>query len=78
MHKRELDLSFGSERGAKIFFDSIKPELEEKFLRSGVKITLKRNRVNAVITASDKTALKASENSIMKPYILFNQLDEIK
>ncbi|MFA5357608.1 MAG: KEOPS complex subunit Pcc1 [archaeon] len=78
MHKRELDLSFDSEKGAKIFFESIGPELEEKFLRSSVKMTLRKNRVNAIITASDKTALRASENSIMKPYILFNQLKEIK
>jgi tRNA threonylcarbamoyladenosine modification (KEOPS) complex Pcc1 subunit len=78
MDKRELDLSFGSEKEAKIFFESIRPEIEEKFLRSKVKITLKKNSVKAIITASDKTALRASENSIMKPYILFNQLKEIK
>lgn len=78
MHKQELDLGFGSEKEAKIFFESIKPELGEKFLRSRTKIVLKKNRVKAIITASDKEALRASENSIMKPYMLFSQIKEIK
>lgn len=76
MYFLELKISFDSVIDAKNFFKSIKPELVE-FERSSTKISLNKNLMKINISASDKTATRASLNTIFKPLILFNELGEI-
>ncbi|MCX6801261.1 MAG: KEOPS complex subunit Pcc1 [Candidatus Diapherotrites archaeon] len=78
MYKRNFNLEFDSNREAKVFFESIAPELEEKFLRSSVKVVVEKNLVKISISASDKTALRASENSILKPFGILKKLEELE
>ncbi len=76
MYFLEIKINFDSEISAKNFFKSIKPELED-FSRSTTKISLRKNLMNVKINAADKTATRASLNTIVKPLILFNSLGEI-
>ncbi|MDD3083758.1 MAG: KEOPS complex subunit Pcc1 [Candidatus ainarchaeum sp.] len=74
----KIKIDFETKEKASIFFKSIKPELEEKFERSEIKIFQNKNILKIEIIAVDKTAARASLNSIMKPLKLFNELDKLK
>jgi tRNA threonylcarbamoyladenosine modification (KEOPS) complex Pcc1 subunit len=73
----EIKLVFDSSEQAKRFFKSIKPELAEEFLRSKIIVAQKKNLLDIRVSASDKTALRASLNSILKPILLFEQIEEM-
>ena len=73
----ELKINFNTGEEAKAFFKSIEPELND-FSRSETKITQKSSLLTVSINASDRAAMRASYNSIIKPLILFNKLEEIK
>ncbi|MFA6268247.1 MAG: KEOPS complex subunit Pcc1 [archaeon] len=77
MFSLELKLDFDSKNQAKRFFKSIQPELAEEFLQSKTKVAQKENRLEITVSAQDKTALRASLNSFLKPIVLFMQLEEI-
>lgn len=77
MYFLDIDVAFDSKNQATGFFKSIKPELMESYQRSQTKIFLKKNSLNIKISAVDKTALRASLNSILKPLILFQELEEL-
>jgi len=70
----EIKIDFGSNDKAKDFFRSIEPELGEEFARSTTKVALRKSALEVFISASDKTALRASLHSLMKPLVLFNEL----
>ncbi|MDD4251088.1 MAG: KEOPS complex subunit Pcc1 [Candidatus ainarchaeum sp.] len=74
----KIKIEFDSKEKAIIFFKSIKPELEEKFDRSETKVFLKKNILEFEIIASDKSAARASLNSILKPLKLFLQMGELE
>jgi len=76
MYFLEITIDFVSSKKAKDFFASIKPELDEEFLRSKTKISLSSSKMNIELSASDKTALRASFNALIKPLNLFMQLEE--
>lgn len=73
----EVTLEFDSKKQALRFFKSIKPELEEDYLRSKMVITQKSEKLKVSISAQDKTALRASLNSLLKPLILFESIEEL-
>ena len=77
MFSLDVKITFDSKEQAKNFFCSIKPELDEEFLRSRTKIAQKDNVLEVSISASDKTALRASLNSLMKPLVLFGELEAL-
>lgn len=77
MYFLNIAVAFESNKKATNFFKSIKPELTENFERSQTKIFLKKNSLKIKISASDKTALRASLNSLLKPLILFQELEEL-
>jgi tRNA threonylcarbamoyladenosine modification (KEOPS) complex Pcc1 subunit len=77
MYFLEIDIAFETNNKAMDFFKSIKPELSESFSRSETKIFLKKNSLKTKISATDKTALRASLNSLLKPLILFQELEEL-
>jgi len=72
----EIKLGFDSKSQALRFFKSIKPELAEEFLRSKTVVIQKDSLLDFKISAQDKTALRASLNALIKPLVLFNQLEE--
>ena len=74
----EIKLGFDSKEQAKRFFNSIKPELEEEFLRSKTTIAQKEEQLEIKVSAQDKTALRASLNALSKPLVLFSQLEELE
>lgn len=76
MYFLEITIDFISSKKAKDFFASIKPELDEEFLRSKTKVSLSSSKMNIELSASDKTALRASFNALVKPLNLFMQLEE--
>ncbi len=78
MLKIEIKIDFEEKSKALKFFKSILPELEEKFKRSETKISQKESQLKVEISAADKSAARASLNSIMKPLILFKELESIK
>jgi len=78
MFAMQIKIDFDSEKKAKLFFSSIKPELEEKFSRSETKISLNKKKLGVNIRAQDKSAMRATLNSIVKPLTLFNNLESIK
>jgi tRNA threonylcarbamoyladenosine modification (KEOPS) complex Pcc1 subunit len=73
----EVKLCFDSKDLAKGFFGSIKPELSEEFSRSKTTIAQNDNELKVRVSASDKTALRASLNALLKPLVLFNELEEL-
>jgi tRNA threonylcarbamoyladenosine modification (KEOPS) complex Pcc1 subunit len=77
MFSLELKLGFDSKDAAKRFFKSIQPELSEEFLRSKTKIAQKDNELEVLISAGDKTALRASLNALLKPLVLFEQIEQM-
>lgn len=77
MYFLEIDVAFDSKQKAIDFFKSIKPEIMESFQRSETKIFLKKESLQVKISATDKTALRASLNSLLKPLILFQELEEL-
>jgi tRNA threonylcarbamoyladenosine modification (KEOPS) complex Pcc1 subunit len=78
MFAMQIKIDFDSEKKAKLFFSSIKPELEEKFSRSETKISLSKAQMGVDIRAQDRTAMRATLNAIAKPLMLFNKLESIK
>lgn len=74
----EISLGFGSKDAAKRFFSSIKPELGGEYLRSSTTIALNEGTLKIRVNAQDKTALRASLNSLLKPLVLFTQLEELE
>ncbi|MFA5931352.1 MAG: KEOPS complex subunit Pcc1 [archaeon] len=72
-----VKLAFDSKESAKRFFKSIEPELCEDFLRSKLTISQKESSLEIKVSAQDKTALRASLNSILKPIVLFEQLEKM-
>ena len=74
----DIKIDFDSKEQLEFFFGSIKPELNEEFARSETKIASKGKSLEVKIRASDKAALRASLNSIMKPLKLFNQLEALE
>ena len=71
----EVKLGFDSKEQALRFFRSIKPELDEEYLRSKMRITQSKEKLGVLISATDKTALRASLNSLLKPLILFDSIE---
>lgn len=78
MLKIEIKIDFEEKSKALKFFKSILPELEEKFKRSETRISQKESQLKVEISATDKSAARASLNSIMKPLILFKELESIE
>ena len=75
----DLEIKVDLEKAkAKQFFKSIKPDLTEKFPRSEIKVFENKNGLTFNIHAADKTAARATLNSIKKPLILFQELEKIK
>lgn len=77
MFSLEVKLEFDSKEQALRFFKSIKPELEEDYLRSKMVISQNKEKLFVNVSAQDKTALRASLNSLLKPLMLFDRLEEI-
>lgn len=77
MFSLKIKVEFDSKNQALRFFKSIKPELEEEYLRSKTRVSQKENVLEFFITAQDKTALRASLNSISKPLFLFQKIEEM-
>jgi tRNA threonylcarbamoyladenosine modification (KEOPS) complex Pcc1 subunit len=77
MFSLEIKLEFDSKEEAKRFFKSIEPEIKADFSRSKTTIAQKEGVLEVKISASDKTALRASLNSLIKPLTLFSQLEEL-
>jgi len=73
----EVKLEFDSKEQALRFFKSIKPELEEEYLRSKMRITHDKEKLQVFVSAQDKTALRASLNSLLKPLILFDNIENL-
>ncbi len=73
----KIKIDFKSKKQAKIFFDSVKPELKDNFNRSNLKIAQNNNILKVEISALDKSAARASLNSIIKPLKLFKELNEL-
>jgi tRNA threonylcarbamoyladenosine modification (KEOPS) complex Pcc1 subunit len=73
----EVKLDFDSKEQALRFFKSIKPELEEEYLRSKMKITQNKEKLAVFVSAQDKTALRASLNSLLKPLVLFESIEKL-
>jgi len=73
----DITVDFGSMEKAKTFFKSIEPELSSEFVRSTAKVALRKSVLKISVSASDKTALRASLNSFLKPLILFNELEAL-
>ncbi len=72
-----LELDFPSNERAEKVLNAISPELEaEKRLRSSSGVKVKRNTLSIYVQAKDRTALKASVNSVLKGIILSNELLE--
>ena len=71
----EVKLGFDSKEQASRFFKSIMPELSEEFLRSKIIIAQKEEVLGVKLSASDKTALRAALNGVLKPLILFSELE---
>ena len=78
MFSLKTQIAFKSKDQAKNFFSSLKPELEENYARSETKVLQREEKLIFEMKASDKTALRASLNSLMKPLILFNELEELE
>ncbi|HPM85775.1 MAG: KEOPS complex subunit Pcc1 [Candidatus ainarchaeum sp.] len=77
MFSLKVRVEFDSKNQALRFFKSIKPEIEEDYVRSKTRVSQKENILEFLITASDKTALRASLNSITKPLKLFEEIEEL-
>jgi tRNA threonylcarbamoyladenosine modification (KEOPS) complex Pcc1 subunit len=77
MFSLEIKLEFDSKSEAKRFFKSIEPEIKADFSRSKMTVAQKEGVLEVKISASDKTALRASLNSLIKPLTLFSQLEEL-
>jgi tRNA threonylcarbamoyladenosine modification (KEOPS) complex Pcc1 subunit len=72
-----LDISIDLKDKNDLFFKSLEPELREEFPRSKIN-SKKDDKLYFEIIAKDKTACRASLNSILKPLILFKQLEVIE
>jgi tRNA threonylcarbamoyladenosine modification (KEOPS) complex Pcc1 subunit len=67
-------IDFNSKEEAKHALKAVTADVMNSKTRSITNITLKKNVFLINIKAKDKTALRASFNSIMKPLIVFNDL----
>jgi len=74
----EVNVEFDSKNQALRFFKSIKPELMGEFLRSKMKIAQNEEELKIKISAQDKKALRASLNSLLKPLVLFSEMEKIQ
>ena len=72
-----VNISFDSKDQAKRFFKSVKPEIENEFMRSTTKVAQTDKTLEIKMGAQDKTALRASLNSLLKPLVLFEELENI-
>ena len=77
MFSLEIKLGFDSKEQAKEFFNSIKAELGGEFLQSKTIVAQNEAELDIKISAQDKTALRASLNSLLKPLVLFEQVEGI-
>lgn len=78
MYFLEVSIDFDSPKEAKDFFTSIKPEIVNDFDRSKTRVLKSSNVIDVEISASDKTALRASFNAIYKSLKLFTQVRELE
>ena len=78
MFSLEVNVEFDSKNQALRFFKSIKPELMGEFLRSKMKIAQNKEELKIKISAQDKKALRASLNSLLKPLVLFSEMEKIQ
>ncbi len=73
----KINLFFEKNSLPKILLHSILPELlKEKRKRSETKAKIKKNVFSLIVTAKDKTALKASVNSYLKSVLLVLKIIE--
>ncbi len=70
----DANVFFNSKKDAELALKAIAQDVMNSKARSITSITIKKNVFAINIKAKDKTALRASFNSVMKPLILFNDL----
>ncbi|MFH1663816.1 MAG: CTAG/PCC1 family protein [archaeon] len=70
----DASIDFGSKKNAEFALKAIAQDVLNSRARSITSITLKKNIFLINIKARDKTALRASFNSVLKPLIVFNEL----
>jgi len=72
----DASIEFESKKKCENALKAIALDVMDSKARSITTITLKENFFLINIKAKDKTALRASFNSVLKPLILFNDLSE--
>jgi len=70
----DADIFFQTKKDAELALKAIAQDVMNSKARSITSITIKKNVFAINIKSKDKTALRASFNSVMKPLILFNDL----
>jgi tRNA threonylcarbamoyladenosine modification (KEOPS) complex Pcc1 subunit len=70
----DANIDFSSEKEAKQALKAIAQDVMDSKARSITSISLKKNVFLINIKAKDKTALRASFNSVLKPLIIFYDL----
>ncbi|MBU2099708.1 hypothetical protein KKG83_00790 [Candidatus Micrarchaeota archaeon] len=70
----DASIDFDSEKTAKLALKAVAADVMNSKARSITSITLKKHVFLINIKAKDKTALRASFNSIIKPLIVFYDL----
>ncbi len=70
----DASIKFESKEKAELALQAIASDVMNSKARSITSITIKNNFFLINIKAKDKTALRASFNSVLKPLILFNDL----
>lgn len=70
----DAGIEFESKEKAELALKAIASDVMNSKARSITSITIKNNLFLINIKAKDKTALRASFNSVLKPLILFNEL----
>ncbi|PIN98335.1 MAG: hypothetical protein COT90_04720 [Candidatus Diapherotrites archaeon CG10_big_fil_rev_8_21_14_0_10_31_34] len=72
----DASIEFKSKEKAETALKAIAMDVMDSKARSVTSITVKNNVFLINIKAKDKTALRASFNSVLKPLILFNNLSK--
>jgi len=72
----DAGIEFESKEKAETALKAVAHDVMESKARSITSITLKNNFFLINIKSKDKTALRASFNSVMKPLILFDDLSK--
>ncbi len=72
----DASIEFNSKQESEKALKAIALDVMDSRARSITSITLKKNFFLINIKAKDKTALRASFNSVLKPLILFNDLNK--